>query len=189
MTEPVTSASKPAWPLFLVAALSFVPFIGIFFGGAAATWGFVSSRRKAILAALIAMTGALCNMVFIMVLGFRAIGSTSSAGPSSVTQHELLAIVTAIDKYHAEEHAYPATLEALRRKLGPLHPLSLIDQTGGAFTLRYFQYRVAPDGESFDLFGVGPDKKPGTADDVRPVLADSVQAHSGYRSSATSGTP
>ena len=190
MSQPVTPNSKPSWPIFLVAALSFVPFVGIFFGGAGATWGFVSSRPRAIPAALIAMAGALANMVFIVVMGVRATASDKN-GPVSqqFAQRELLAIVVAADKYHDEEHTYPPTLDALRREAGPLHPLPLLDQTAGAFSFRFFQYRLAADGESFDVFGVGPDKKPGTADDVRPVLPDSVQAHSGYKSTATRVVP
>lgn len=190
MSEPVASVSKPSWPLFLVAALSFVPVFGIFFGCAGATWGFVSSRRRAILAAMIAMAGALANMVFIVVVGVRA-ASSDKQGPASqaFAQHELLTIVVAADKYHDEEHAFPPSLNALQRKAGPLRPLPILDQTAGAFSFRSFQYRLAADGESFDVFGVGPDKKPGTADDVRPVLPDSMQAHSGYKPSATGVKP
>ncbi len=186
MSQPVVPASKPSWPLFLVAALSFVPVFGVFFGGAGATWGFVSSRRKAVLAAMIAMAGALANMVFIVVAGVRSASSDKSSPVSQAfAQHELLAIVVAADKYHDEEHAYPPSLDALRRKQGPLRPLPMLDQTAGAFSFRFFQYKLAADGESFDVFGVGPDKKPGTADDVRPVLPDTMQAHSGYKPSAT----
>jgi hypothetical protein len=190
VSQPDIAVSKPSWPLFLVAALSFVPFVGIFFGGAGATWGFVSSRRKAVLAALIAMAGALANMVFIVVVGVQSVAS-SSADPArnGVARHELLTIVIAIDKYHDSEHVYPPSLDALRRKSGVLHPLPLLDQTAGAFGFRFFHYQVAADGESFDLFGVGPDGKPGTADDIRLVLPDSLRAHSGYKPSTIGAVP
>ena len=121
MSKSVVPDTKPAWPLFVVAGLSFVPVLGIFFGGAGATWGFVSSRRRAILAAMIAMAGALANMALIVIVGVRAAAS-NAADPArnGVAQQELLTIVIAIDKYHDIEHAYPPSLDALRRKAGVL---------------------------------------------------------------------
>ncbi len=44
-----------------------------------------------------------------------------------------------------------------------------------------YDYRRSADGGSYDLFSVGADGIPGTADDLRPALPDSVLAHSGYR--------
>lgn len=48
---------------------------------------------------------------------------------------------------------------------------------------RLYQYHLAPDGGTYDLYSVGPDGRPGTDDDIRPVLPDSVAARSGYRPS------
>ena len=44
-----------------------------------------------------------------------------------------------------------------------------------------YQYELAPDGQTYTLFAVGVDGKPGTADDLYPDLPDSVARHSGYR--------
>jgi hypothetical protein len=182
LTSPAEPNQKQSWPLYVVAGLSFVPFLGILFGGAGATWGFISSRRNAVKAAMVAMAGALLNMVFIVVVALAAVpDATDHKVGTELAQRELLQLVVAIDKFHGEGHPYPVSLDALRRQLGPLHPIPLLDQSAGIFRFQTFQYHVAPDGESYDVFGAGADKKPGTADDVRPKLPDSLQEHTGYR--------
>ncbi len=183
MTNAVPPVPKPAWPLFLVAALSFIPVLGIFFGGAGATWGLVSSRRRAILAALIAMTGALLNLGGMMLVGMHNVGKTDTAIDVKFTQREMLRVVAAIDDYHAKQHSYPPSLRTLQQRSmlsGKVVPTT--DMSAGGFHLpREYTYIVAPDGESYDLVATGPDRVIGTADDIRPVLPDSMQAHSGFR--------
>src|SRR6266566_875006 len=64
----------------------------------------------------------------------------------------------------------------------PLRLLNIYDQTAGFFVFpRVYEYHLAGDGSSYDLFALGPDGQPGTADDVRPALPDSVLRGTGYR--------
>jgi hypothetical protein len=44
-----------------------------------------------------------------------------------------------------------------------------------------FEYYPAEDRQTYQLFSVGPDKKPGTPDDIFPELTDSLRAQSGWR--------
>jgi hypothetical protein len=192
MTDAVPPpAQKPVWPLFLVAWLSFIPFLGIFFGGAGATWGLVSSRRRALMAAGIAMTGALLNFAGIMVLAIHGSGKTDTALDVKFTQREMLKVVVAIDDYHAKQHSYPPTLRLLQQRAmlsGKIVPVT--DMSASGFRLpREYRYVVAPDGESYDLVATGPDNVVGTADDIRPVLPDSMQAHSGFRPQVAGAHP
>jgi hypothetical protein len=63
----------------------------------------------------------------------------------------------------------------------PLRLLNIYDQTAGIFVFpRVYEYHLAADGSSYDLFALGPDGKPGTADDVRPALPDSLLRGTGY---------
>jgi hypothetical protein len=55
--------TKRSWPLFLLAGSSFLPGFGLFFGAVAATWGLVSDRPRAMLAAGVGATGALLNLL------------------------------------------------------------------------------------------------------------------------------
>jgi hypothetical protein len=184
VSEAVPRAPKRAWPLFLVAALSFVPFLGIVFGGAGATWGLVSSRPRAIRAALIAMTGALLNIVAILLLGMGVGGKPGAAlqARRDLTQTELLVVVVALEDYHTAEHAYPPSLQVLQRRMLPRRIVPTMDLSAGPLHLPHeYRYVVAPDGESYDLYAAGPDNVAGTADDIRPLLPDSIRVRSGYR--------
>ena len=177
-------ASKSAWPLFFVAALSFIPVVGIVFGGAGATWGLVSSRRRALVAALTAMTGALLNFGGMMLVGMHNSGKTDTTIDVRFTQREMLRVVAAIDDYHVKQHSYPSSLRLLQQRSmlsGKVVPTADMSARGFHFIPREYQYVVAPDGESYDLVATGPDRVIGTADDIRPVLPDSMQAHSGFR--------
>jgi hypothetical protein len=89
--------------------------------------------------------------------------------------------VTELDTYRAKNGRYPATLLDLVPRPIPVRIVPIYDQLAGPFSQRLYQYRPAADGRSFDLFSSGADGKPGTADDVRPDLPDSVLSATGYR--------
>lgn len=184
-----TPNPKPSWPLFALAALGFVPFAGILFGAIGLSWGLVSSRRRAMLAAMIAGGGALLNIVAVMVIGLSNIGSVGGLGTvrRQMAEREMLGLVVALEKYHDKEQAYPQALDELPGHTGVFRLVGLMDQSAGPLhQTREYTYRLSADGDSYDLFAVGPDGVMGTADDIRPALPDSIKTHSGFRP-ATSG--
>jgi Type II secretion system (T2SS), protein G len=182
-TPSPTPRPKRAWPLFLLALTGLIPVFGFFTGAAALSWGLVSSRPHALRAAVVGGLGALLNLVGVVVLGVQMQRTpTYAAAQAVVTQQDLARVATELDRYRARTGDYPPTLQALLGGPIPLRLLNINDQSAGPFHVpRPYQYRVAPDGRSFDLFAVGPDGRPHTADDVRPRLPDSLRAHSGYR--------
>ncbi len=176
---------KPSWPLYLAAALSFVPVLGFFLGSIAVTWGLVSSRPGARRAVVIAGAGALLNIVGIFVIGALANRrpEVREAGILRIREN-LGAIVVALEEQHALTHHYPRSLAAMNQARGVLHLLPIMETGPGLFQLRFtrnFQYILAADGLSYDLFSVGPDDKPGTNDDIRPLMPDSLVGKSGLR--------
>jgi hypothetical protein len=185
MTATPSSPPRPkrAWPLFLLALTGFVPVFGFLTGAAALSWGLVSSRPRAMRAAVIGGLGALLNLVGMIALGVWAQRTPMVADAQAMaTREDLARVATELDRYRARTGDYPPTLQALLGGPIPLRFLNINDQSAGPFHLpRPYQYRVAPDGRSFDLFAVGPDGRPRTADDVRPRLPDSLRARSGYR--------
>lgn len=192
MNEPAAQEKKRVWPLFTVAVLSFVPFLGIFFGGAGATWGLISSRPRALWAALIAFTGALLNIAAIVVFGMSTMGTSGAMTESGrqLTQAELLKVVVALEDFHAKEHAYPPSLQVLQRRMMLSRVVPTMDMSAGPLHLPHeYRYVLAPDGESYDLFATGPDNVAGTADDIHPALPDSIRARSGYRPQAVGAHP
>lgn len=185
-TEPSAAPTKtrPAWPLFVLAGLSYTPILGFFVGAVGASWGLMSSRRGALRAAAISAGGALLNLVGMMVFASSFTDGNPAAEQAlgRAAREELVGLVAAIDRHRETAGEYPASLQLLQRKLMPFQVINIYDQSAGAFTWpRPYRYQIAADGQSFDLFGVGPDKKPGTADDVRPELPDSLRSRTGYR--------
>ncbi|MGQ0703880.1 MAG: type II secretion system protein GspG [Gemmatimonadales bacterium] len=181
---PASPKRKPAWPLFLFAGLSFIPVLGFFIGSVAAGWGLVSSRRRALVAAGIGAGGALLNLVGLFALGVLM---ETKGGPElqqariQVTRQSLLEVVTALETYREEAGHYPTSLVALQQRFGLRRPVNIADPTAGIFRFRPYQYELGPDGMSYDLFAVGPDRKPGTADDIRPALPDSLEGKVGLK--------
>ncbi len=99
-----------------------------------------------------------------------------------MARRDLGAMVWELERYRDRTGKYPATLQQLVGQPIPLRLLNIYDQTAGVFVFpRVYEYHLAADGSSYDLFAVGPDGKPGTADDVRPALPDSVLRGTGYR--------
>src|SRR5439155_1397684 len=97
-------------------------------------------------------------------------------------REDLAILVSAIGEYHASHGSFPADLRELQRAALPFRIINIRDQSRGMFhPMAVYDYVRAADGGSFDLFSAGADGIPGTADDLRPVLPDSVLARSGYR--------
>jgi len=179
---PAPSA-KRSWPLLVLGACAFVPGFGIFFGAAAVTWGLVSDRPRAKWGVLLGGAGALLNLVGGAVLVGR-FEHTSVVERSRIemTRRDLGAVVLELERYRDRTGRYPGTLQQLVGRPIPLRLLNIYDQTAGIFVFpRVYEYHLAADGSSYDLFALGPDGKPGTADDVRPALPDSLLRGTGYR--------
>lgn len=182
MTTPPLQRPKRAWPLVTLAAMSFVPGLGIFLGSAAVTWGLVTDRPRARLAIGLGAAGAMLQLAAAVALSIWTRDSETMEGARTVmVANELTQIVVALDEHRAKAGQYPATLRALVGYPVPTRLLNVQDQFGGLFKLRPYEYHVAPDGRSFDLYSVGPDRQPGTEDDVRPVMPDSLLSRTGYR--------
>jgi hypothetical protein len=178
------SERKPAWPLLTLAVLSFVPGFGFFLGSIAVSWGLLSERPRAKLAVGIGAAGALVHLVAFGVF----LATSNQRSPlfqrafAEMTRQDLGGLVLALEAYHRRESAYPPTLLELQRKLGLRRPVNILDHSGGlSLDAAPYRYRLAADGASYDLFAVGPDGRPDTADDIRPVLPDSLQQSSGFR--------
>ena len=190
MTAPPESAppATSSWPLFTIAALAFLPLLGIVFGAIGLTWGLVSSRPRAMRAALIAGGGAMVNLAGIFVAAWYIStehGDVYDQVAVQRTQQDLLVLVRAIESYHEEHDAYPPSLSALQRRPAALRTINIFDPMSGVLEPRVYAYAVARDGRTYDLFSHGVDGTAGTPDDVRPVLPDSLASRAGYRPDTT----
>jgi hypothetical protein len=178
MTNP-----KRSWPLLLVAAGAFLPGVGLVFAAVALTWGLVSDRPNALRAAGLAALGGLLNLAAGAVLLWRLqANSDFTAGLRRAVQQAQVLVVRALEDYRAKWKEYPARLSLLNQGMLAIGAVNLNDLSVGFPALpREYRYARSADGRSYDLFGVGPDRTPGTPDDVRPALPDSLARRSGYR--------
>ena len=188
MTDPFAPPPRqprPIWPLYVAAGLAFFPVFGFFWGSVAVSWGLVSSRPGARRAVVIAASGALLNLIGIFVyLSSSAGKGTYQVGYQLAIRRGMGDVVAALEEYHTQLHRYPETLGALNQERGPLHAVAIIDIGEGILHVdaaRSYQYAVAPDGRSYMLFSIGPDGEPGTDDDIRPLVPDSLQGKTGLR--------
>jgi hypothetical protein len=165
-----------------LGATAFIPGFGLFLGAAAVTWGMLSDRPRARLAMWLGASGALLQLLagFGLVWWTRTSPEMRETRTVAVTR-DLRRLVTELDAYRARTGHYPATLPELVSRPIPVRIVPIYDQFAGPLSQRLYQYRPAADGGSYDLFSAGADGKPGTADDVRPDLPDSVLRATGYR--------
>jgi hypothetical protein len=177
------ATAKSSWPLVTLGALSFVPGFGFFIAAVALTWALVSDRPRARLAGILAVAGAVCQLVFgALVLHWYSASPEYAKATQESTRLDLAKVVAALEDFHGEHHAYPANLQLLVGYPLPVRMINITDQSGGLRHLgQLYAYRLAPDGKSYDLFARGPDGQAGTDDDIRPRLDDSLAEHSGYR--------
>jgi hypothetical protein len=178
------SGTKRSWPLLALAAGAFIPMLGLFLAAAAVTWGLVSSRPRALLAAAIGAAGGLLNLLGGVLFVWRMQGDpVYAATTAAMSGRDLARLVGALEQYHVTNARYPRELQVFTELPLSLKLVNIQDNSASVFRImpRPYQYRLAPDGRTYVLFAVGADGKPGTDDDVVPALADSVARRTGYR--------
>jgi hypothetical protein len=180
MDQQQPASSRAAWPLLLVAALSFIPVLGFFIGSAAVTWALLTDRPRARLAMGLGAGGALLNVAAFLALAW--VGSRHDAmrlAQAQIVERDLGRLVVAIEAFRERTGEYPETLQAL---LGPLRlgSVNIYDPTRGILRTQPYEYARDREGRSYDVFSPGRDGMAGTADDIRPIVGDSIDAP-GYR--------
>jgi hypothetical protein len=179
MPEPIPA--RRSWPLVTLASLSFIPGLGFLLAAIAVSWALVSDRPKARLALILGGAGALLNVVGALLTFylFRDTTLMREARRASAQQN-LVQILLALEQDRGTKGRYPATLEELVGRPVPTKLINITDQSATLLAMYPFHYRLSADGESYDLFAVGPDGKPGTEDDIRPVIPDSLLDETGF---------
>ena len=183
-TDPTTTTKpKRSWPLLLVAGCAFIPGLGFLFASVGLTWGLLSDRPRAMLAAVLAGAGGLLNLLGGVVLIWHVQDDpTSLARRASSARRDLARVVAALETYREAHGQYPQSLVVFTQLPLSLKLVNVSDISTPGFPIpRLYTYRRSEDGRWYDVYGVGADGRPGTEDDVRPELPDSVARRSGYR--------
>jgi hypothetical protein len=107
----------------MLAGSSFLPGFGMFFGAVAATWGLVSDRPRAMLAAGVGATGALLNLLggALLVWHVEQEPSFAAAGERRA-RRDLAKLVGALEAYRDQQGHYP-------RSAGGVHRAPLLSAT------------------------------------------------------------
>jgi hypothetical protein len=184
MNSTDSARPKRSWPLIALGTTSFIPGFGFFLGAVAVTWGLLTDRPRARVAIALGATGALLHVLAVATIAWRMRDTpVIREAQALVVTNDLNTLVLALDDYRAKHERYPPTLPDLVGRPIPVRFINIHDQSGGLLAQRLYEYRPSKDGDSFDLFALGPDGQAGTEDDLRPSLPDSVLARSGYRPS------
>jgi uncharacterized RDD family membrane protein YckC len=180
-----TPRAERTWPLFVVAACAFLPGLGVLFASIGLTWGLVSDRPRALLAAVLAGIGGVLNLVGAVLFYWQMQGDPAWAEVRAPrTKRDLAKLVVALEDYRAANGQYPRSLAVFTRVPLSLKFVNVTDLSAGAFPVpRLYTYRRSGNGRWYDVYGVGADGQPDTADDLRPELPDSLARRSGYRPS------
>ncbi len=164
---------------YVIGGLSYIPLIGILFGGIAIVWGLATRKSGGRRLATIGTGGILFTLLLYSALfyfGFAQRGGVYDDLRSKLAASTLTSLVQAVEVYKLQNGRYPDSLETLRKSLPKGSFVSVFDPTdvrlGGAS--RYFYYEVV-DADHYYLLSVGPDGKPFTSDDIVP----SVEVKSG----------
>ncbi len=174
------AARGPGGFAYLVAWLSFLPGLGVVFGGIGIVWG---ATRNALSLILIGVGGIAFNVALILVViyfGLLQRGGTFDRLREELAAQMLVQVVDEIEAYHEERGRYPQQIADLappgRRPDPTVDPTFM--QRGLASDPHFF-YELLPDEAHYFLRSVGTDGVPFTADDILPPLTEERRSHTG----------
>ena len=172
---PVAPQPKIHTAAYVLAAISFIPLIGLLFGIAALVLSILGWRKRgAKIVALIASLRMLCTVALYSALfyfGFVQRGGVYDELRQQLTVNTLSALVSEVEFYRLQHGAYPESLEQLQESQ-PNKPIFIVDTSSTPFSaepFRLFYYERSSDAHYY-LRSVGNDGKAFTADDILPHI-------------------
>ena len=159
---------------FVIAGLSFIPLLGIFFGIIAVAWGIVKRKSGGKKLALIGCGGIIFTIVLYSALFYFGViqrGGLYDNLRTELSKNIITSLVQAIEFYKIENGQYPESLEVLRKSLPDNSMVFIFDPTDIKLTgkPRHYYYELV-DNDHYYLLGVGPDGEPFTEDDTLPQV-------------------
>lgn len=172
---PVAPQPKIHTAAYVLAAISFIPLIGLLFGIAALVLSILGWRKRgAKIVALIASLGMLCTVALygaLFYFGFVQRGGVYDELRQQLTVNTLSTLVSEIEFYRLQHGVYPESLEQLQESQ-PNKPIFIVDTSSPPFSaepFRLFYYERSGDAHYY-LRSVGNDGKAFTADDILPHI-------------------
>ena len=127
---------------YVLAAISFIPLIGLLFGIAALVLSILGWRKRgAKIVALIASLGMLCTIVLygaLFYFGFVQRGGVYDELRQQLAVNTLSTLVSEIEFYRLQHGAYPELLEQLQ-EAQPNKPIFIVDTSSTPFSAEPFR--------------------------------------------------
>jgi hypothetical protein len=158
---------------FVVAGLSFIPGIGLMFGGVAILWGLLTRKAGGKKLALVGGLGIGVTVLLyggLFYFGFVQRGGIYDELRQRLAQTTLNSLVQSVEFYKVEFGRYPVSLIELRESLPRESLVSVFDPSVVKFGKRYFYYSVV-DENHYYLRGLGGDGVPFAKDNIVPQVA------------------
>ena len=177
-TVPSAPRAKIHIAAYILAAVSFIPLLGLPFGLAALIWGILKRRKRgAKIVALIASAGMLCTVAIygaLFYFGFAQRGGVYDEMRRQLAVNTLSTLVSEVEFYRLQHGVYPESLEQLQ-KSQPNKPIFIYDTSSTPLSsepFRLFYYERSGDTHYY-LRSVGNDGEPFTGDDILPDIGQS----------------
>jgi hypothetical protein len=167
---------------FVISGLSFIPLIGVPFGGVAIIWGIFTRKIGRLKLVLLGAGGIVFTIAIyggLFFFGFVHRGGVYDRLRAQLAQQQLYTLVQAVEFYRLQYGAYPDTLQQLQATLPKNAFVMVTDPSDFSFTHpRYFYYQRAG-ADHYYLRGVGADGQPFTPDDIVPEITIALDSKVG----------
>ncbi|WP_202741212.1 MULTISPECIES: type II secretion system protein GspG [Acinetobacter] len=159
---------------YVIAAMSFIPGIGVIFGVIAVIWGVLTKKSGGKVLTIIGAFGIGLSIVLygsLFYFGFVQRGGLYDELRAQSSQIAMTSLVQAIEFYKVENGHYPDSLEILNQSLPENSSVFVFDATDVSWSSspRYYHYELK-DSSHYYLLSVGQDGEPYTSDDILPNI-------------------
>ncbi len=159
---------------FILAAISFIPLIGIFIGIICIVIAVVGKKSNSKLLGGLGFAGIMFSIVLYGSLFYKAFNSGEfSKGFEVHAISAMTSLVRHIEYYKLQQGTYPESMDSLRSNLKEGEMVFSYDMSGPMNVnslQRDFYFEVINDGANYLLFGIGQDATPFTLDDIYPII-------------------
>lgn len=193
ISDKSISRDKISNLVYIPAIASLIPIIGIPFGVSAILWGISDWKiggKKAVMLACVGLLLTLSvGLYFYFSFGWFENSSYFVETKVRYSQFGLAHLMRYIEYYKLGHGHYPTSLTEVKEQdnsymtdktFSDPFSYSGIFWTGSKGE-QPFYYAVSADGNSYELFSVGPDKIPHTQDDIYPMVLDEYKFVLGLR--------
>jgi hypothetical protein len=170
--------------VFVLAATSFVPLVGIVTGIICIIIATVGKKSNSKLLGGLGFAGVMSSVVVYGSLFYQLLNNEEfSKGFEAHAIGAMTSLVRDIEYYKLQQGHYPESMAALRGSLRVGETAFFLDISGSLNTdgeQGTLYYEVTNGGEHYLLFSVGQDAEPFTQDDIFPIVDPEKDKNSGW---------